>query len=186
MSAISESGSSELIRWKRLPPAPGNYPIIWSVTKSEAWLTRVWSHENPFSLICVMCCRRLATLSFWYSVQCVDPCVLFFLTSFLYINDISLNRPCIIYIHNNRKKLFFSLIEPPRLSLIFTFFMFFWSNYRVMMTEIWSIMQMRSHQRWTSTVCSSPSTDLTPPALVWIRLSPLSSNRPVTILQATI
>lgn len=30
--------------------------------------------------------------------------VLFFLTSFLYINDISLNRPCIIYIYNNRKK----------------------------------------------------------------------------------
>lgn len=47
--------------------------------------------------------------------------VLFFLTSFLYINDISLNRPCIIYIHNNRKKMFFSLIEPPRLSLMFTF-----------------------------------------------------------------
>lgn len=113
--------------------------------------------------------------------------VLFFLTSFLYINDISLNRPCIIYIHNNRKKMFFSLIEPPRLSLMFTFFMFFWSNYRVMMTEIWSIMQMRSHQRWTSTVCSSPSTDLTPPALVWIHLSlSLSPNRPVTILQATI
>lgn len=63
----------------------------------------------------------LATLSFWYSVQCVDPCVLFFLTSFIYINDISLNRPCIIYIHNNRKKMFFSLIEPPRLSLMFTF-----------------------------------------------------------------
>lgn len=66
------------------------------------------------------------------------------------------------------------MIEPPRLSLMFTFFMFFWSNYRVMMTEIWSIMQMRSHQRWTSTVCSSPSTDLTLPALVWIQLSPLS------------